>query len=382
MNKEDYSTYLNHPKWQQKRDNILLQYGKKCSRCPSTNNLEVHHKTYSGGKLPWEYPDENFIVLCEKCHKNHHGIEYTLNKCKKCNREISVKFDYCLPCHNKLIVEKEKEKNDLDKKIHHLETLLEKSTNSANQSETNQLKKEIASLKTYKESIEKILTELKKIEEFKDAVKESQKKLESKVNFLIKGAGVVAGIIIIPIIIFLLWTPEHDTNHDQIPAVDTTTVNTKKEASPTKSTINDFKERETTDNLNIDRKTESSIKQRVTLKSNKPEGNINTSVPSLTEQPTYKQISIDDIYSNMGNKIQISERISQIKYADNGNVYLNIGGIFPRNRLSLVIFKSDLDKFGELQSYENKLLIIKGKLSTYKGKPQIIINYNWQLQEI
>ena len=29
-----------------------------------------------------------------------------------------------------------------------------------------------------------------------------------------------------------------------------------------------------------------------------------------------------------------------------------------------------------------KLLIIKGKLSTYKGKPQIIINYNWQLQEI
>jgi CRISPR/Cas system CMR-associated protein Cmr5 small subunit len=382
MNKEDYSNYLNHPKWQQKRDHILLKYGKKCSRCPSTNNLEVHHKTYSVSKLPWEYPDENFIVLCEKCHRNHHGIEYTLNRCKGCGREISVKFDYCLSCHNNLIEEKEKEKNDLDKKINHLETLLGKSTNSSNQSETNQLKKEIASLKRYKESLEKILTELKKIEEFKDSVKESQKKLESKVNFLMKGAGVVAGIIIIPIMIFFLWTPEHNTNRDQTPIVNTTTVNPKEEVFPTNSTSNYFRERETTDNVNIDGKTGSSIKQVPTPKSNKPEGNTNTSVPSITEQPTYKLISIDDLYSNMGNKIQISERISQVKYADNGNVYLNIGGIFPRNKLSLVIFKNDLDKFGELQNYENKLLKIKGKLLMYKDKPQIIINYNWQLQEI
>jgi len=264
----------------------------------------------------------------------------------------------------------------------HLETLLGKSTNSSNQSETNQLKKEIASLKRYKESLEKILTELKKIEEFKDSVKESQKKLESKVNFLMKGAGVVAGIIIIPIMIFFLWTPEHNTNRDQTPIVNTTTVNQKEEVFPTNSTSNNFRERETTDNVNIDGKTGSSIKQVPTPKSNKPEGNTNTSVPSITEQPTYKLISIDDLYSNMGNKIQISERISQVKYADNGNVYLNIGGIFPRNKLSLVIFKNDLDKFGELQNYENKLLKIKGKLLMYKDKPQIIINYNWQLQEI
>jgi exonuclease VII large subunit len=93
-------------------------------------------------------------------------------------------------------------------------------------------------------------------------------------------------------------------------------------------------------------------------------------------------ISIDEIDSNLGNKVQISEKISQVSYASNGNVYLNIGGKFPRNKLSLVIFKNNIYNFADLKKYENKLVRAKGKISNYKGRMEIVINYNWQIQEM
>ena len=68
MNKEDYNKYLNHPLWIKKRNEVFLKYGKKCSvpECNSQAILEIHHKTYSPGKMPWEYPAENFCgVLCQ-----------------------------------------------------------------------------------------------------------------------------------------------------------------------------------------------------------------------------------------------------------------------------------------------------------------------------
>lgn len=59
--------------------------------------LQVHHKYYQKGKLPWEYPDEALTALCWECHENLHknikvpylneaGIEIgTLNPCARCH---------------------------------------------------------------------------------------------------------------------------------------------------------------------------------------------------------------------------------------------------------------------------------------------------------
>ena len=112
------------------------------------------------------------------------------------------------------------------------------------------------------------------------------------------------------------------------------------------------------------------------------ENNVDASTPAQSHQSVYKIISIDEINSNLGNKVQLSEKISQVSYSQNGNVYLNIGGKFPVNKLACVIFKRDVANFGDLKRYENKLVKIKGKLSNYEGRVQIIINFNWQLQEI
>ncbi len=451
MTRDEYSSHLTHPEWIKKRDHILAKYGRQCSKCGEINNLEVHHKTYSEGKLPWEYPDENFLVLCEKCHMNHHGIEYIPKYCLQCSKKISAKFTYCLDCHNKLIESKEKEIIELEGKITNLEDLLKKTNSQNNQDEINKLKREIDLLKKDKESIEKsipelkktdnvfreevkqniknieskiselvkektnknnlsqdrqrnleqeieklrekmrelenVLKESKKIEEINKSVKESHKKLESRINYLMTVLGVIAVIVILAgMILFLLARNNYLESKDN-----KSTVIIREIVSTPNNTIDNSKDNKKVNDLNIDKKSELSSKQSASTKSNKQERNKNLTSPLsfaspssavAAKQPSYKIITIGEIKENIETKVQISEIVYQVKELENGNAYLNIGGVFPYNKLSLVIFKNDRVKFGDLKNYQNKLVKIKGKVTYYKGRPQIIINHTWQLQEI
>ena len=41
-----------------------------CQKCKNDKGaLHIHHKTYEYGNNPWDYEDNNFITLCENCHK-------------------------------------------------------------------------------------------------------------------------------------------------------------------------------------------------------------------------------------------------------------------------------------------------------------------------
>ncbi len=69
MIKKTYSDLLKHPKWQQKRLEILNRDSFTCKGCGETElTLHVHHFTYQKGQKPWEYDNSNFITLCENCH--------------------------------------------------------------------------------------------------------------------------------------------------------------------------------------------------------------------------------------------------------------------------------------------------------------------------
>ena len=71
----NYKEQLKHPRWQKCRLELLNQANWQCWSCGNTEKtLHVHHKTYEKGKDVWDYPDSNFIVLCEDCHKLAHNI--------------------------------------------------------------------------------------------------------------------------------------------------------------------------------------------------------------------------------------------------------------------------------------------------------------------
>jgi hypothetical protein len=261
MNKEDYSKDLNHPLWQKKRDEVFLKYGRKCSEpnCDCVKNLEIHHKTYSPGKRPWEYPVENFEVLCEKHHKIHHGHEYTFNKCKGKDSEgkvygikISPKYDYCFRCHKKLIEDKETEKKKLEDKIADLENSLKKEENNKNRSsnqEVDRLKRELNQLINNRNNAERIIAELKRMDEFKEEVRTNNQRIESKINLLIKILGIVAAIILI--VVFISWNTKENEKNVQAPVQKEIVPADKKEELSDKNAISNVPKNlknDTTDN--------------------------------------------------------------------------------------------------------------------------------------
>jgi hypothetical protein len=72
MSKDFRSSYiekLRNPKWQKRRLDIMSRDEFTCQSCnDSQSTLNVHHMTYVYGLEPWDYPDTNFITLCEYCH--------------------------------------------------------------------------------------------------------------------------------------------------------------------------------------------------------------------------------------------------------------------------------------------------------------------------
>lgn len=73
-----YGALLFRKEWKDKRKEILDR-DKVCVVCNSYDYLQVHHRQYhfvvrdNKYKMPWEYPGNLLITLCESCHKRGHS---------------------------------------------------------------------------------------------------------------------------------------------------------------------------------------------------------------------------------------------------------------------------------------------------------------------
>lgn len=67
--RKKYLDYLNSKEWREFRIKALVHFGNQCGLCTSTQNLQLHHKTY---KNLFNETFEDVIPLCKKCHKRHH----------------------------------------------------------------------------------------------------------------------------------------------------------------------------------------------------------------------------------------------------------------------------------------------------------------------
>ncbi len=73
----NYSDLLGDPRWQKRRLEVLSEANFRCMKCDSTRRrLDVHHKQYRSGVMPWEYENDEFEVLCRICHETEH-VELT-----------------------------------------------------------------------------------------------------------------------------------------------------------------------------------------------------------------------------------------------------------------------------------------------------------------
>ncbi len=76
MDKKSYNKLLGDYRWYEKRMEIIERDNYTCQRCGIEASdgvlLNVHHKYYAKNKLPWEYPNDALITLCDNCHKIVH----------------------------------------------------------------------------------------------------------------------------------------------------------------------------------------------------------------------------------------------------------------------------------------------------------------------
>jgi 5-methylcytosine-specific restriction endonuclease McrA len=74
-----YGALLFHPNWKSKRKEILSRDMHRCVNCKSEKDLQVHHRQYhfivreNRFRLPWDYPGNLLITLCEPCHNRGHN---------------------------------------------------------------------------------------------------------------------------------------------------------------------------------------------------------------------------------------------------------------------------------------------------------------------
>ena len=103
----------NHPEWRAKRIKVLNKLGNKCAVCGDRKNLDVHHKSYKPDKELWDYPLENFEILCKEHHRERHGRELEIKVCAEpsCKVKIEPQFTHCYEHHMENKVESKASKS-------------------------------------------------------------------------------------------------------------------------------------------------------------------------------------------------------------------------------------------------------------------------------
>ena len=100
-----------HVEWIKFREEVIKLDGGKCLHCHRSRAdgvvLQVHHKSYLAGRMPWHYRHDECETLCKGCHAQEHGIimpqaDWTLvgsddlgdlcGNCEYCGTELRYVF--------------------------------------------------------------------------------------------------------------------------------------------------------------------------------------------------------------------------------------------------------------------------------------------------
>ena len=110
---------------------------------------------------------------------------------------------------------------------------------------------------------------------------------------------------------------------------------------------------------------------------NTPQKNINKSGGEEKKYSTQK-IKPTEANSFVGKNVIVKGYVASVFMTDKV-AYLNFEKKYPDNPFSAVIFEKHFSDFDDLTKYENRTVEVKGRVTKYKGKPQIILNSEGQI---
>jgi hypothetical protein len=92
-------------------------------------------------------------------------------------------------------------------------------------------------------------------------------------------------------------------------------------------------------------------------------------------------VTTEDVKNHIGENAIVKGYVADVVIREKVE-YLNFDRKFPKNTFSAVIFSEKFSEVGDLSIYKNQNIEVKGVISTYKDKPQIIVSSKNQIRII
>jgi exonuclease VII large subunit len=101
--------------------------------------------------------------------------------------------------------------------------------------------------------------------------------------------------------------------------------------------------------------------------------------PALA-QNTAQTIAPTDAKARVGQTVTVEGNVSDVHTGRSGTTFIDIGGRYPENALTAVIFIGDLAKFPGVKALDGRTVDINGSVQLYRGRPEIILKSAEQLR--
>src|SRR5437762_13585490 len=77
---------------------------------------------------------------------------------------------------------------------------------------------------------------------------------------------------------------------------------------------------------------------------------------------------------HVGETAMVTDRVDGVHQSSKGNIFLNMGGKYPNQAFTAFIPSASAAQFSQPQEYEGRTVAVSGKITLYRGKPEIIVN--------
>ena len=92
---------------------------------------------------------------------------------------------------------------------------------------------------------------------------------------------------------------------------------------------------------------------------------------SVTAQtPNY---TAADAAKHVGEIATVTDKVDGVHQSGKGNIFLNMGGKYPNQAFTAFVPSSNAAQFSNPPQYEGKTVAVSGKITLYRGKPEIIV---------
>lgn len=76
---------------------------------------------------------------------------------------------------------------------------------------------------------------------------------------------------------------------------------------------------------------------------------------------------------HVGEIATVTDKVDGVHQSGKGNIFLNMGGKYPNQAFTAWIPSASAGQFSNPQQYEGKTVAVSGKITLYRGKPEIIV---------